>query len=525
MSAPNELPPPPGLPGAVNAQGGEPKPPPGPPLSSIIKRALAHLPVAFVVLALGIAITMVLARQRKPAWGSETVVLYREGISREFIGIEGGGQDMKTLPARLKETMLARANLEKIIKEFNLYPQIVAVEGYIAAVDKFRTKITFKPRSLETFLIAFEGATPEEAQQVTARLADILINDWSERNKAKATKEIEYLEDQRKRADKELNECEADLVRFIAIHPEFAAENNAEQAGAGIRAEKAKAIADPELLALDRQQQRLRAAIAAKGAPAAPAGGGAAPAANPAAAVLAEKQAADAELAAAQKDLGEKSEKLTDQHPDVRIAKSRVQAAMERSRAATAALIAATPTPAAKPAGGSGDDDPYETKAADPTARMESELAKNERELQQRRRGLRTDVKTTAFANKIIELETEWRRLNREREKAKTQQNDVDARLRKAEQNTASELGGYNAQVQVLDPAYLPTTTGSMPKPKFIAVGVLVSIIVSLVAAAGWGMFLDDRVFVAEDLAGFAPVLAAVPATPAEKGKKGKPRA
>jgi hypothetical protein len=36
--------------------------------------------------------------------------------------------------------------------------------------------------------------------------------------------------------------------------------------------------------------------------------------------------------------------------------------------------------------------------------------------------------------------------------------------------------------------------------------------------AAAWGMMLDDRVFVSEDLVAFAPLLAAVPKPPAQKG-------
>ncbi|MBK8253192.1 MAG: protein kinase [Polyangiaceae bacterium] len=523
MPQPNEIPPP-GLPGAVAAQpAAGPPPAAGPNPAAIVKRMLAHLPVAFVVMALGIAITMVLARQRKPAWGSETVILYREGINREFVGVEGGGIDMKTLPGRLKETLLARQNLERVVKDFNLYPQIYAAEGMIAAVDRLRTKITFKGRSAETFLIAFEGSTPEETQQVTARLAEILINDWTEKNRAKATKDIQYIEEQKKRADDNLDQRESDLIRFIAVHPEFAAENNAEQAGAGIRTEKAKAIADPETMALERQVQRLKAANAAQaggGAAAAPApgGGGAVAAPGPAAAVLAQKQAADAELAAAQKDLADKSEKLQDAHPDVRMAKARLQAAQDKSREATAALIAATPAPAdplAAPVQKPSDEDIYETKSADPRKRLEMQLAKNERELQARKRGLKTDVKTSAFANQIIDLETEWRRLNREREKAKSLQNDVDARLNKARQNAESERGGYGAQVMVLDPAYLPTTSGTMAKSKFIAIGVVVSLLVGLVGAAAFGMFFDDRVFMADELAGVAPVLAAVPRPPA----------
>lgn len=517
MPSLNELPPPPGLGPAIAPMPAQPPPAPGPNVGAIISRMLAHIPVALVVLALGLAVTMVLARSRKPVWNSETVVYYKEGIGRQFVGIENEGNVLKTLPARLKETLLSRAHLEKIVKEFNLYPLIVDAEGYIAAVDKFRGKITFKPRSEETFLIAFEATTAEEAQQVTARLADVLVENMHEQKRSQAKTAMDFLEAEKKRADDDLYQREVELAKFIALHPEFAAEANAELAGAGVRTEKAKAIADPELLALDRQQQRIRAALEAPaggGAPGAPAGAG-----GPDAALVAAKNAADQALAAADRDFNQKSEKLTDQHPDVKAAKSQLAAAQAKAREAAARLAAATPPPASPFAAPAVKDDPYEKP--DEKLLLQRELAKNEREIQMRRRGMKPDGNADSVANQIIELETEWKRLNREREDARSRTGNIGARLFRARSNAESELGGYNSQVMVLDPAYRPVEPNTMPKWKFTAIGVLVSILVGLVIATAWGMFLDDRVFVSDDLVTIAPVLATIPRAPAaKKGKK-----
>lgn len=511
------------------AQGAPPPAAGGPNIGAIIKRMLAHLPVTLVVIVLGVSITMVMSRSRKPTYASETVVYYREGIGRQYTGIENEGDVLKVLPARLKETLLSRAYLEKIIKEFNLYPQIVAAEGYIAAVDRFRSKIAFKARSAETFQIGFEGATAEEAQEVTARLADVLIEDMAERKKAQAKTTTDFLESEKKRADDDLAKRETELAQFIAQHPEFATENNAELAGSAVRAEKVRGAADPEIMAIERQQQRLKAAMQAKANPGAAAGGGDAPAGPggpaPNADAVNQKAAAQNELAAAEKDLSEKSEKLTDNHPDVKAAKSRVATAQAKLRDATVALMQITapppPRPAAAGAKGAGDDLYDGPTAADDRKRLEAELAKNERDLQLRKRGVKPDSGTANdAANRIIDLEKEWKTLNREKEKARTRQNVIDDRLFKAQANAASELGGYNAQVQVLDPAFLPTQASTIGKSKFIMIGVIVSVVVGLVLAAAWGMFLDDRVFVADELQPFAPVLVAVPKGPAEKGKR-----
>jgi hypothetical protein len=363
-----------GAPAPAQPAGGGPNP------VAIVKRMLAHLEVAVVVLVLGISITMVMSRSRKPTYASETIIYYKEGISRQYVGVDGEGDVLKALPARLKETLLSRAHLEKIIKEFNLYSQIISIDGYLAGVDRFRTKITFKARSPETFAIAFEGATAEEAQEVTARLADVLIEDMQEQKKLQAKKTTGFLENEKKRADDDLMKLETDLARFTSDHPEFATENNAEQAGSGVRAEKLKATADPGLLALDRQAQRLRAAIQMKpagGAAAAPGAAAGAEAVGPDPAVVAAKNAADQELIAAQNNLEDKQSKLTDQHPDVMMAKSRLGAAQEKARQAAVALKAASvPRPVAPAA--AKQEDPYETNPSnDDRSRLERELAKN----------------------------------------------------------------------------------------------------------------------------------------------------
>lgn len=156
---------------------------------------------------------------------------------------------------------------------------------------------------------------------MTARLADVLIEDMGERKKAQAKTTTDYLEAEKKRADDDLAKREMELRSVHHVAPRV---RDREQRRArrlrGPRRE-IKRIANPGIMAIERQQQRLRAAaVAAKDAPAAGGGAAAGGAAGPGpdAALPNQKAAADNKLAAAQKDLADKSEKLTDNHPDVK---------------------------------------------------------------------------------------------------------------------------------------------------------------------------------------------------------------
>ncbi|HVY47136.1 MAG TPA: protein kinase, partial [Minicystis sp.] len=119
-----------------------PATPPGPTPAAILKRALAHWPIAAAVMLVGALATAQVVRMRKPAFKSETVIFYREGIQRSFISNDPGAPDpLRTLGAKLKEMLLAQSNLKKILREKHLYQDIVQKQDENAAVEQFRKKI------------------------------------------------------------------------------------------------------------------------------------------------------------------------------------------------------------------------------------------------------------------------------------------------------------------------------------------------------------------------------------------------
>ncbi|MCC6557016.1 MAG: protein kinase, partial [Polyangiaceae bacterium] len=326
--------------GAQRAAG-----PQAPSIGGMIRRALAHWYIAVVVAILGAGLTFLFVRSRQPAYRSETVIFYREGVKTAYLGPDGP-DPLRTLSARLKETLLARSNLEKVVAEFDLYPDVVRKRGVVDAVERLRGKIIFKARAPDTFSISFEGATREEAQVVTQRLGELLVEENSRVRQAQAKITSDFLDAEQKRAEGDLEKADKDLAKFLADHPEFAAEQiqpTGTQAGAALRAEQRRATeGDPTLDALERQAPRLRSRLTAP-APAAPgAAPGAGDAAAPPPALVAAKQQADQELAAARRDLAEKQARFTEAHPDVRAAMARVSTAEGAARKADQALAAAS---------------------------------------------------------------------------------------------------------------------------------------------------------------------------------------
>ncbi|EYF03037.1 Hypothetical protein CAP_6300 [Chondromyces apiculatus DSM 436] len=482
----------------------------------MIRRTLAHWYIAVIVAVIGAGLTAMYVKTRQPAYRSETVIFYREGV-RAALGPDGP-DPLRTLSARLKETLLARSNLEKIVTEFNLYPDVLQKRGVVDAVDRLRAKIVFRAKSPDTFAISFEGTSRDEAQIVTARLAELLVEETARVKQSQAKITTEFLIAQQKQAEQELEKADKDLTQFLAQHPEFATENvqaGGVQTGASIRAEQRRATeGDPMLAALERQIPRLRSQLN----PTAPAAGSPAAAAQqPPAALTQAKSQADQELAAARRDLADKQARYTDSHPDVRTATSRVAAAEASARRAEQALASWQPEPPpAAPEASAGA-----TAGVAKKAQVQAQLQQLEREISQRKKSQQEQQAQdpSEVAQQIIGVEAEWSRLAREQARARQRLADLEQKTFRAEINANSEEGGYAAQIMVLDPAYKPTSPSTPPRSMMALGGLVASFLAGLALAAARGIVLDDRVYGSEDIErlGLAPVLAVVPAVPGKR--------
>ena len=77
----------------------------------------------------------------------------------------------------ISQEILSRTRLERIIKEFNLYPDMVDKLHMEEIVDMMKTKIEVKVQRQSAFSISFEGREPETVMKVTNKLALMFIEE------------------------------------------------------------------------------------------------------------------------------------------------------------------------------------------------------------------------------------------------------------------------------------------------------------------------------------------------------------
>ena len=484
-----------------------------------VRRSLAYWKRALIFFVLGTAIAVPYVFTRPRSYRSETVFLYQETIrSADITGGEAGDPSARRVGARLKEVLFSRASLEPIIKDLKLYPTPAGGRrSLVDTVDEMRRYISFRAREGDTFEIAFEGGTPEEAQEVTRRLGECIIQEASNRRTehAKALKEFLTAESDRNIAD--LRNKEGELAKFAAVHPALAA--RLRQPGQALPvATNAPAAptgpSDPLLASLEARASRIDRQLAkAAGKPEAPPP----PPPKPVFQPLPDSP----ELVSARKNLMETQARYTDKHPDVIAARSRLKAAEDAQTVTNAqALDAFNAAQAA--AQKTAPDEPAPKNAADEAA-LRQQLADLQAQIAQRRTQLGSMAGAAGSAGapiidaqgSAVALEVEFRRLEREVNEGRERQHQLEDKLFKASITASSVMSDRNIQVSVLDPAYLPMHPTSKSRSLMLAtfLAILGALAVGIVIVS---TKLDDRIYDRVDLErlDILPIIGVIPRAP-----------
>ncbi|WP_437681483.1 AAA family ATPase [Sorangium sp. So ce131] len=531
---------------------------------SVLGRVRMYWRGMAAMIAVGLSISLALALATKRVWRSEATILYRETIQT--------GRDPQSSAARaarlgpkLKDTLTARGTLAGVVEQFGLYPEKTA-RSMVEAVEEMKSHVGFRAQSSDTYVISFTHDDPHVAQQVAARLTQILIEGYRRDSLGAATMTRDFLRRELAEASANVEEASRALATFLARNPQFQwGLNDSPYAptpqplgppGAPAPAARASPSrparpVDPELASLERQLARVEALLGTAPSPETAPG-------QPLPPSVVEAQrardAAAAAAAAAEAALAEKLAVLTPIHPDAVAAKRRAEAARSQLAAAESALRlvragvtevpggdaraltparrasleaersallgriaglraragrAAAGRAASRAAGGEapragGDGEAPRAAGADEASRAagdgEASRAGGSGEVPEQR---------------VVELETEWHRLRLDLDRAREYLKTVQANERAANLSADAAENKSETELDVLDPAYLPSRPDRGRGRVFFA-GAAVTFFLAF-GIAGARVLLDDTLYDGGDIQalGGPLLLAAMPALPA----------
>ncbi len=465
---------------------------------AFLARARGFWPVPLFTLLFGAIAFGVFSYVRTPKYRSETVILYIERGSSDTA--ESSGAE-RSVTVRLKELLLSRPQLERVVSKFDLYSDVKREYGLVDAVEELKKHIEFRAPGGDTFSIAFEGTSATQAQRVTAELGRLVIDGDSALRKNQAKVSLDFLASEKQAAETALRETEQKLASFMALHPRFALDATPLANGVAIRATLAPPTpARPAAAAAPWSPRARDGALGSVPKAPLPATAGIVSTPGPGGSD-AEESRARAALAAAREHLTEQLTRYTPAHPDVRAAEAAVQRATQR----LAGVAGAEPRPSAPVAA------PAPVAAAPPPVASAVTAAPRSRPAV-----APTPVVVGGSPNAaertqdLVDLETQWLQLTRAVTEARQRQDQIEAQFFRADMQAGSEAVGHGVQVTVIDPAFLPerplppgrTTIALM----FAAAALALGLLGALLLAA-----FDERLFSARDVAGITEVLVEVP--------------
>src|SRR6476660_278649 len=116
------------------------------------------------------------------------------------------------------QEILSRTQLAKIVQEFNLYPSNRVASSVEDRVETLRKAIKVELRRNNVFQLSFESQEPEKAQQITARIASLFIEQNLQIRKQQAVGTKSFMNAEADRLRKELEEQETIVNRYKAAH-------------------------------------------------------------------------------------------------------------------------------------------------------------------------------------------------------------------------------------------------------------------------------------------------------------------
>lgn len=155
------------------------------------------------------------------SYRSETVILVeRQKVPEQYV-VPNVAVDLQERLQSMTQQILSRTRLEKIIENFNLYPQERARMGLDQVVEKMRSEIKIDlveapnhQGELTAFKISYSAPSAKLAQDITGELTSLFIDENLQAQAQQSESTTQFLANQLDEAKKNLEEQEKKLKEY-----------------------------------------------------------------------------------------------------------------------------------------------------------------------------------------------------------------------------------------------------------------------------------------------------------------------
>ena len=152
-----------------------------------------------------------------PRYESSTLVMVEaEKIPDSFVEKTTVEKPKRLLTVR--QEVLSRTRLERILQELNPYPQAAGSAPLTSLVEQMRNATDITVKGDDAFVIAYTHRDPRKAMEVTGRLASLFIEETTRTSERDVTEATRFIESQLTDARGQLEASEEKLRRFKEQH-------------------------------------------------------------------------------------------------------------------------------------------------------------------------------------------------------------------------------------------------------------------------------------------------------------------
>ena len=449
---------------------------------------------------------------------SSTLILVEQPTMPQNYVVPNVTDDLQTRLASMTQQILSRTRLLMIIQKLHLYgaersaitdDQKVAVMRKDIGIDMVREP---GKQDISAFTISYEAHDPHMAQEVTAELTALFINENLKVRQQESEGTTDFLEKQLEDARASLSDQETKVREFQSQHegalPTQEAGNL--QILAGLQSQLQS---EQDALNSAKQQRAYletlleqEKAAQVKIRPSGGQGGVAAPT---------DLATIDDQLDKLRAQLADLSSRYTDRYPDVERLKDQI-AKTEAMRDSLIAAAKSRKPSAVQPRDGTSPDNANDPDLSAAGRQIQGQLQSNQIEIRNRESAIDSlKARISEYQGRLNlepEAEQQMDDLTRGYDQSKANYDDLLRKKEQSEMATSMEEMQQGERFTILDPPSLPSKPDFPNRLKFCGIGLAVGLALGVIIV-GSLEFLDDRLHAEREIKSLLPiaVIAEVP--------------
>ena len=448
---------------------------------------------------------------------SQTVIMVTPQQIPESYVRSFGAQRIEDRLASLQQQILSRTRLERVITDFNLYPEQRRTMPMEDVVDGMRNDIQARATRGDVFILSYDSNSARSAKEVTERLASMFIDENLRNRMSTADSTSQFLQAQLEDTRKKLEQIERQRAEFSQRHmgqlPEQVSGNIAVINSTQNRAQSLTDANGADML----RRANIERLIAELTIPAMP---GEAGTIDYSVGALASTSPTAKQLTQAQEALAQLRLRLREDHPDVK----RMQRTIEDLQVKLDRESAERPISPRAPQAGAKPD-PRALRVTE----LRQELAQVNATIQRRETELgRLNAQLGQYQSRIMsspELENQRLQIERDYDTYLRQYNELRSKANSAEMSAGVEQRQIGEQFRVLDAARVPERPFSPKRERMIAMGLFGGLALGI-AIIAFLEFRDASFHTPDDVIEVLalPVVAAIPMIQTRLERRRAPR-